>query len=188
MSIGTIFLDRYALSANKSPATHRSGDIGFNAQLDLARSNSKESGKIDNPSFALPQSPANDILHVIKDSRDSSSAPAMPTPESGTKPQISFPPGFPTAMKERLTDFLNRSDLSTKDKEAMWATTVASLDLMNNGPAGFRSYLTNDTRFGSSDFDPLKLLETFGKALGENGYPAIPKAVQEYLQSIGKVS
>ena len=93
-----------------------------------------------------------------------------------------FPPNFPLEMKQQLTEFLRNSSLSSEEKNALWATTFVSIDLMNNGPVEFRRQLSGNAGFGSADFDPLKLLTNYASAVSAK-YPRIGEAINDYLKT-----
>lgn len=179
MDIGSIFFDKgITNSARGVKSAQEMAGASFFDHLSAAQGNANK----PLPSSA-PQQPLRVCVPQAMQASQvvSQAGGAQPSKE----PQMSFPPGFPEDMKRQLTDFMDNSNLSSAEKDAMWATTVVSLDLMNNGPAGFRRYLTEESRFDSPSFNAMNLIARYGNALATKGYPNIGKAVQEYLQKAG---
>lgn len=128
--------------------------------------------------------PAQEMLSTIKTSQGAAQTTSTASQSSPTSPFISFPENFPEKTKERLIDFFNRTDLTSKEKDAVWATIVGSVDFQKNGLAGVSAQATEDARLDSQRFDPLKLLADCGKVLSRSGYPNVGQAVQAYLQKL----
>ncbi len=178
MDIGSIFFDKnFANSASGSKVTQETGSMVFWDHLRAAQENVSKSlaGNTRQTSKACISQTMQTSQMVSKTSE--------PQVQVSKEPKMWFPPGFPEDMKRELTNFIDNSNLSSAEKDAMWATTVVSLHLMNCGPPGFRKYLTEDTRFGSPSFNPVNLIAQYGNALASRGYPNIGKAVQDYLKN-----
>ncbi len=120
------------------------------------------------------------VMTVRNEGATPNTQPRQPDDE----PQLFFPPNFPIEIKKQLTDFMRNSSLSSEEKNALWATTVVSIDLMNNGPAEFRRQLSGNAGFGSENFDPLRLLDNYASALSAK-YPRIGAAMNDYLKTKG---
>ncbi len=180
------FYPRCLSVAGGNLLAHQDGEMDFFARLKAAQVSFERPSTVGNSSSALQQSPAASIFQTNMASQ-TLSQPAVVSTQPAQALSMFFPPGFPADMKEQLTDFFNRSNLSSEDKTAMWSSTVVGLYLMNHGPAGFRRYLTEETRFGSPSFNPVKLIANYGNALATHGHPNIGKAVQDYLRNLGDV-
>ena len=179
MDIGSIIFDRNV--TNSVGSTKNVREVTGTSFFDHLMAAQENAGK-SLPGNMRQQSSKACISQTIQASQMAPKA-SEPQPQADKEQRMFFPPGFPEDMKRQLTDFINNSNLSSAEKDAMWATTVVSLHLMNYGPPGFRRYLTEESRFGSPRFNSVNLIAQYGNALAARGYPNIGKAVQDFLQN-----